>query len=138
IDGTRVRGAWEGGRHRVGVMRTARNQFLAAAAATIVAACAIALHLGNALTMRIAVPIAAACLAASVVLVAWGAIRAASKGASGALKPGIGSVLLFTGAVAAVVYVMQPWRSCDYDDVPAGCTALPEDVTGVTVSALVA
>lgn len=38
-----------------------------------------------------------------------------------------GSVLSAIGVVGAVVYQLQPWRSCPYDDSPAACAMLPTD-----------
>lgn len=42
-----------------------------------------------------------------------------------------GAFAVVVGVVMAVVFAMQPWRSCPEDDVAAGCAALPQDVTGM-------
>lgn len=39
-----------------------------------------------------------------------------------------GAILLLAGASVAVLFLMQPWRSCDYGE-PADCTATPMDAT---------
>lgn len=39
----------------------------------------------------------------------------------------LGAVLVAIGFVGAVVYQLQPWRSCPDDDSPAACAMLPED-----------
>lgn len=89
------------------------------------------------LDAQIAVPLAALCFTMFVALTAWGLVRAKSRGSAGAPLPATGSVLIFVGAVMFIVYLVQPWRSCDYDDVAAGCTVLPADVAGLTAAALV-
>lgn len=41
-----------------------------------------------------------------------------------------GSALVaLAGAIVAVVYFFQPWRSCEYEDTSAGCAMLPLDAT---------
>tara|TARA_R110002020_G_scaffold14291_10_gene50736 strand:+ start:3599 stop:3844 length:246 start_codon:yes stop_codon:yes gene_type:complete len=41
-----------------------------------------------------------------------------------------GSALFaLTGAIVAVVYFFQPWRSCEYEDTSAGCAMLALDAT---------
>ena len=48
-----------------------------------------------------------------------------------------GSALFaLTGAIVAVVYFFQPWRSCEYEDTSAGCAMLALDATVVTVMAV--
>ncbi len=42
----------------------------------------------------------------------------------------IGTVLNFSWIM---LFIMQPWRSCLDDDVPAGCSALPRDVALLVV-----
>lgn len=42
-----------------------------------------------------------------------------------------GAFAVVVGVVMAVVFALQPWRSCPEDDVAAGCAALPQDVTGM-------
>ncbi len=36
------------------------------------------------------------------------------------------------------IYVLQPWRTCPDDDVPAGCPMLPDDAAILTVAMIVA
>lgn len=49
-----------------------------------------------------------------------------------------GSALLAgIGAIVAVVYFFQPWRSCDYEDTSAGCAMLPADAAVMTVAVVV-
>ena len=49
-----------------------------------------------------------------------------------------GSALVaLVGAIVTVVYFLQPWRSCDYEDTSAGCAMLPVDATVMAVSAVV-
>ncbi|MFP7834707.1 hypothetical protein [Marisediminicola sp. LYQ134] len=38
-----------------------------------------------------------------------------------------GGVVTMVGLITAVVFFLQPWRTCPYDDVPAGCAMLPAD-----------
>jgi hypothetical protein len=46
-----------------------------------------------------------------------------------------GSALVaLIGAMVTVVYVFQPWRSCDYEDTSAGCAMLPADATVMAVA----
>lgn len=42
------------------------------------------------------------------------------------------------GAVATVIYFLQPWRTCPDDDVPAGCSMLPHDAAIMTAAMFVA
>jgi hypothetical protein len=49
-----------------------------------------------------------------------------------------GSALIaLVGAIVAVVYFFQPWRSCDYEDTSAGCAMLPADATVMALAAVV-
>lgn len=49
-----------------------------------------------------------------------------------------GSALLAgIGAIVAVVYFFQPWRSCDDEDTSAGCAMLPADAAVMTVAMVV-
>jgi len=45
-----------------------------------------------------------------------------------------GSITALAGAIATVVYVFQPWRTCDYDDTPSACSMLPFDAAVMTVA----
>lgn len=48
-----------------------------------------------------------------------------------------GTTLAVLGAVVSVVYFMQPWRTCSYDDVPAACSMLPLDASIMSAAMLV-
>lgn len=48
-----------------------------------------------------------------------------------------GLVTVLAGIVVAVVFALQPWRTCPEDDVAAGCSALPQDVAGVMLGLVV-
>ena len=49
-----------------------------------------------------------------------------------------GSALFaLAGAIVAVVYFFQPWRSCEYEDTSAGCAMLPLDATVMGVAMVV-
>lgn len=54
----------------------------------------------------------------------------------GWLVAGSGLIAL-VGAIAAVVYFLQPWRTCDYEDTSAGCAMLPGDATVMVVAVVV-
>ena len=41
------------------------------------------------------------------------------------------------GATVTVVYLFQPWRSCDYEDTSAGCAMLPVDAAVMAAAAFV-
>lgn len=47
-------------------------------------------------------------------------------------------VLLGIGALLAVVFFLQPWRSCSYEDTAAGCAMLPGDAAVMTAGLLMA
>lgn len=47
-------------------------------------------------------------------------------------------VLMGIGALLAVVFFLQPWRSCSYEDTAAGCAMLPGDAAVMTAGLLVA
>jgi hypothetical protein len=47
-----------------------------------------------------------------------------------------GLSIALLGAAVALVYVLQPWRSCDYEDTSMGCSMLPLDATIMTVALL--
>lgn len=48
----------------------------------------------------------------------------------------IGAVLAIFAALVTVVYFLQPWRSCPYDDSPAACVIFPTDVVVVAIAML--
>lgn len=48
-----------------------------------------------------------------------------------------GAALTVAGLIGAVVYQLQPWRSCPYDDSPAACAMLPEDYRAFLICVLV-
>ncbi|THG28155.1 hypothetical protein [Naasia lichenicola] len=52
----------------------------------------------------------------------------------------LGVALLVIGVVGTAVFLAQPWRTCPYDDTPAACSALPQDVAatvGFLISVLI-
>lgn len=49
-----------------------------------------------------------------------------------------GAVLAPIGVIVAVVFVFQPWRTCDYDDVAAACAMHPWDATVMTLGVVAA
>lgn len=51
---------------------------------------------------------------------------------------GAGGAAAVAGGIVAFVFLLQPWRSCPYDDVPAGCVALPFDAAVMTIAMIVA
>ncbi|MFM2475459.1 hypothetical protein, partial [Burkholderia cenocepacia] len=54
--------------------------------------------------------------------------RRVASGVRGALLLlGLGIVAGLIALVVTIVYVLQPWRSCPYDDSPAACAMLPGD-----------
>ena len=59
----------------------------------------------------------------------------AGSHASGFMIGGVSTVLV--GVVMAVVFALQPWRSCPEDDVAAGCVALPQDTAGMLLGLVV-
>ena len=50
----------------------------------------------------------------------------------------VGGLFALAGFVTSVVYFLQPWRTCDYDDTPAACAMLPADAAVMTVAMFVA
>lgn len=49
-----------------------------------------------------------------------------------------GSALLaLGGAMVTVLYILQPWRSCDYEDTAMGCAMLPPDAIVMATAMLV-
>jgi hypothetical protein len=49
----------------------------------------------------------------------------------------LGGLLALAGFATSVVYFLQPWRTCDYDDSPAACAMLPADAGVMTVAMFV-
>ncbi|WAB83457.1 hypothetical protein OVN20_10365 [Microcella daejeonensis] len=49
----------------------------------------------------------------------------------------VGGMFSLIGAVVTVVYIFQPWRSCEYEDSSTGCSMLPVDAA-VMMAAMVA
>jgi hypothetical protein len=49
----------------------------------------------------------------------------------------IGAVMTVGGFITSVVYLFQPWRTCDYDDTPSACAMLPGDAA-VLMAAIIA
>lgn len=47
-------------------------------------------------------------------------------------------VLTGIGALLTVTFLLQPWRSCPYEDTAAGCVMLPGDALMMTAGLLVA
>jgi hypothetical protein len=50
---------------------------------------------------------------------------------------GAGVTVSVVAAVVAFVYLLQPWRTCPDDTVPAACPALPQDAAVLTVALVV-
>ena len=48
----------------------------------------------------------------------------------------LGAVTGVTGALVSAAFLLQPWRSCSYDDRPSACAMLPADAAVLTVSAI--
>jgi hypothetical protein len=38
------------------------------------------------------------------------------------------------GGIITVIYFLQPWRSCSYEDTSAGCAMLPGDAVVMAIS----
>lgn len=49
----------------------------------------------------------------------------------------VSALVALVGAIVSTVYFFQPWRSCEYEDISAGCAVLPTDATVMTVAAAV-
>ncbi|MDQ1137722.1 cell division protein FtsX [Microbacterium sp. SORGH_AS 1204] len=49
----------------------------------------------------------------------------------------VGAALCLVGAVVAVTFFFQPWRSCEGEDTSVGCAMLPGDAAVMQVAALV-
>lgn len=49
----------------------------------------------------------------------------------------VGGVLSLVGGVTTLIYLLQPWRSCPYEDTSAGCAMLPGDAAIMTAAMLV-
>ena len=47
-----------------------------------------------------------------------------------------GGLLSLIGAIVTVIYIFQPWRSCEYEDSSAGCAMLPVDAAVMTAAML--
>ena len=47
-----------------------------------------------------------------------------------------GSILAVAGFIGTVIYIFQPWRTCDYDDSPAACSMLPFDAAVLAVAVI--
>jgi hypothetical protein len=45
-----------------------------------------------------------------------------------------GTGVAVVGAIASVVFFLQPWRTCDYEDSSAGCAMLPVDATIMAIA----
>ncbi|MBN9200165.1 hypothetical protein [Microbacterium aurantiacum] len=48
----------------------------------------------------------------------------------------VSALTALVGAIVTMVYVFQPWRSCDYEDTSAGCAMLPTDAFAMTLAAV--
>ena len=48
----------------------------------------------------------------------------------------LGAVTGATGALVLTLFLLQPWRSCSYDDRPSACAMLPADASVLMVSAI--
>lgn len=49
----------------------------------------------------------------------------------------LGAATSVTGALVSTLFLLQPWRSCSYDDRPSACAMLPADATVFMVSTIV-
>ncbi|WP_422114564.1 hypothetical protein [Brachybacterium sp. UNK5269] len=49
----------------------------------------------------------------------------------------VSAAVMACGAVVCLVYVVQPWRSCSYEDTSAGCAMLPQDAAVMGVAMLI-
>ncbi|WP_246837270.1 hypothetical protein [Salinibacterium sp. UTAS2018] len=47
-----------------------------------------------------------------------------------------GIAIIVIGSITSVIYLLQPWRTCDYDDTPTACAMLPADAAVLTVAML--
>ncbi|WP_374760890.1 hypothetical protein [Microbacterium jiangjiandongii] len=56
------------------------------------------------------------------------------RGAARLIAAGVIAASL--GFVVALVFVFQPWRTCDNEDVAIACAALPQD-TAMTIAGMV-
>lgn len=45
--------------------------------------------------------------------------------------------LLALGGLTSVIFFLQPWRSCDYEDTATGCAMLPNDAAMITAALIV-
>lgn len=45
-----------------------------------------------------------------------------------------GFILAVAGFVVTVIYLFQPWRTCDYEDSPAACSMLPFDAAVLAIA----
>lgn len=50
---------------------------------------------------------------------------------------GAGIALTVVAFVSVIILVLQPWRSCDYEDSSAGCAVLPRDATLMIIALVV-
>lgn len=48
----------------------------------------------------------------------------------------VAASVALAGALVAVVYFFQPWRSCDYEDTSAGCAMLTGDAVAMGVAVI--
>lgn len=46
----------------------------------------------------------------------------------------VGVLVSVLGVIVSVVYLFQPWRSCEYEDTAAGCSMLPGDAAVMMVA----
>lgn len=49
----------------------------------------------------------------------------------------LGAITSVTGALVSTLFLVQPWRSCPYDDGPSACTMLPAEAAVLMVSTIV-
>ncbi|WP_209559768.1 hypothetical protein [Frigoribacterium sp. PvP032] len=48
----------------------------------------------------------------------------------------VGGVVTAVGAGLTLLYLLQPWRTCSYDDTPSACAMLPGDAAVLALSAV--
>ncbi len=49
----------------------------------------------------------------------------------------VGAAATIVGGIVVVIYLFQPWRSCEYEDTAMGCAMLPVDGTVMFIAGLV-
>jgi hypothetical protein len=50
----------------------------------------------------------------------------------------VGGVVFLVGFATSIVFVLQPWRTCSYEDTSAGCAMLVEDARVMSAAMITA